>query len=95
VSVVPVTHRPPEDQTVAIQLPQKVKAHLGLDDEASWVVVNEVNTFVWPGPDLVPIGRHTPHTYAYGFLPPRLLTRIRNAVLECAERGRLNFRKRP
>src|SRR5262245_51116870 len=45
VVVVPVTHRPPRDPSVAIEIPARVKQHLGLDDERSWIIVNEFNVF--------------------------------------------------
>ena len=45
VTVAPITHAPPKDPTVAIELPQKVKHHLGLDSERSWVVLDEFNEF--------------------------------------------------
>jgi hypothetical protein len=75
VRVVPVTHSPPTDPAVAIELPQRVKQHLGLDADRSWVVVDEVNDFVWPGYDLRPIPG-APHRIDYGFLPPRLFRSI-------------------
>ena len=39
VTVLPVTHRPPDDAAAAVEIPRAVKKHLGLDDERSWVVV--------------------------------------------------------
>ena len=45
VAVVPITHTPPHDPRVAIEIPPRVKQHLGLDDERSWVVLNEFNVF--------------------------------------------------
>ena len=71
VRVVPVTHRPPNHPAVALELPQSVERHLGLDDERSWVMLDEVNDFAWPGFDLRPVPRD-PGSFAYGFLPPRL-----------------------
>ena len=41
VTVVPITHRPPEDRTLAVELPAKLKRHLRLDPEASWIIVRE------------------------------------------------------
>ena len=73
--VVPVTHSPPADPAVAIELPQRVKQHLGLDADRSWVVVDEVNDFVWPGCDLRSIPG-AQHRIDYGFLPPRLFRSI-------------------
>lgn len=60
VTVAPVTHSPPEDPALAIELSAKVKRRLGLDDTPSWIIADEVNRFTWPGPDLRPISRATP-----------------------------------
>jgi hypothetical protein len=74
VVALPVTHRPPEDAIVAVEIPQAVKQQLGLDFERSWVIVNEGNQFVWLGYDLRKIpGRDEFH---YGFLPPRFFDHI-------------------
>jgi PemK-like, MazF-like toxin of type II toxin-antitoxin system len=74
VVALPVTHRPPKDATVAVEIPQGVKQQLGLDLERSWVVVNEGNQFVWPGYDLRKVpGRDQFH---YGFLPPHFFDQI-------------------
>jgi hypothetical protein len=52
VAVVPITHLPHSDPHVAIEIPPAVKKDLGLDEERSWIVVDEFNTFTWPGYDL-------------------------------------------
>ena len=75
VRVAAITHRPPDDLSIALELPAAVKRHLGLDSERSWVVLDEINEFVWPGFDLRPISRSR-RSYAYGFLPPRLFDRL-------------------
>jgi PemK-like, MazF-like toxin of type II toxin-antitoxin system len=77
VTVAPVTHSPPADPEIGIEIPLSVKRHLGLDDARSWVVVNEGNRFLWPGFDLRPI-RGAKSRFTYGFLPPRYF----DAVLE-------------
>jgi hypothetical protein len=68
VLVVPVTHSPPDNSIVALELPPAVKQHLGLDAERS--ILSESNLFDWPGPDLRRIGDHDDSSVAYGFLPP-------------------------
>ena len=75
VRVVPVTHSPPDNPATAVELPQAVKRHLGLDDGRSWIVIDEVNEFTWPGFDLRPIARST-DSFSYGFLPPRLFNAL-------------------
>lgn len=49
VTVAPITHTPPAKNGEAIELPPRVKQALGLDDERSWIVLDEVNRFAWPG----------------------------------------------
>jgi hypothetical protein len=75
VRVVPVSHSPPENPASAFELPAAVKRHLGLDAERSWVILDEVNEFGWPGFDLQPFPR-APDRFAYGFLPPRLFDHL-------------------
>lgn len=62
VTVVPVTHAPPGDPADGIEIPRALKVHLGLDDQRSWIMVNETNDFLWPGPDLRPIPGSDPLT---------------------------------
>src|SRR5471030_686517 len=54
VVVVLIIHSPPTGETKALELPRAVKQSLGLDEDSSWVVVDEVNEFAWPGYDLQP-----------------------------------------
>ena len=54
VTVVPITHTRPAAAADAIEIPPALKAHLGLDESPSWVVVTETNDFLWHGPDLRP-----------------------------------------
>jgi hypothetical protein len=86
VMVVPITHSAPDAETKALEMPAAVKQSLGLDDERSWIVVNEVNEFAWPGYDLQPNAKGQ---IAYGITPNRLYNRIRQLVLECAQSGGL------
>jgi len=54
VTVLPITHSPPADDHLAVEIPIEVKRRLGLDDARSWVILSEANRFDWPGPDLRP-----------------------------------------
>jgi len=47
------------EPNVAVEIPLRVKEHLGLDSECSWVIPEEVNVFTWPGFDLRPIKKVT------------------------------------
>ncbi len=84
VLVLPVTHTPPTGVGQCVELPQRVKQRLRLDDAASWVVLTEWNEFVWPGPDL----RRRPGAddFAYGMLPPRLFAAVRDGFLAIVEK---------
>ncbi|PJB72252.1 MAG: hypothetical protein CO093_03275 [Alphaproteobacteria bacterium CG_4_9_14_3_um_filter_47_13] len=67
---------------MAIEIPLKVKEHLNLDSERSWIVCLEVNRFIWPGSDLRHIPNHEEIPYSYGVLSPRLLTKAIQILLK-------------
>src|SRR5688572_2900601 len=54
VTVLPITHRKPDDPMAAVEIPAAGARHLGLDEEVSFIILNEGNEFVWPGYDLRP-----------------------------------------
>jgi hypothetical protein len=49
-----MSHKPPDASEKAIEVPRKLKRHLGLDEDPSWVYTDQLNEFTWPGPDLRP-----------------------------------------
>ena len=79
VRLLPVTHRPAAPDR-SVEIPGKVKRHLGLDADASWIVLDEVNEFVWPGVDLRPISRARPGVWTFGVLPVELFAEIRSKL---------------
>ena len=82
VTVVPVTHAPPSDPSIAIEIPHVTKLRLGLDESPSCIILSESNQFRWPGPDVRPIdGRKG--TPVYGALPYQFVTRIRSSFIAC------------
>jgi hypothetical protein len=81
VLVLPVTHSPPNQASLAVEIPAKVKRRLELDDARSWVVLSEWNEFIWPGPDLRRLPGADDSSVAYGMLPPRLFAQIRDRFL--------------
>ena len=81
VTVAAITHAPPLAGAFAVELPLKVKQHLGLDDQRSWIVLDEVNQFDWPGFDLRPIPGRSDR-FAYGFIPPSLYETAKAKLLE-------------
>jgi hypothetical protein len=86
VAVAPITHSPPPDLTAAVEIPVRVKQHLGLDGERSWVILEEVNVFTWPGFDLRPIRRGETRI-DYGLLPPKLFERLIAKFTELRTQG--------
>ena len=85
VTVLPVTHAPPADRSVAVEIPHAVKRRLGLNDERSWIVVSEANRFAWPGPDLRMAENGNPESVAYGLLPGALFKEIRKRFGDAIE----------
>ena len=77
VTVLPISHTPPSNPLLAVEIPAATKRRLGLDDARSWVVLTEANRFVWPGPDLRPLQPGDVASVAYGPLPYRLFEEIR------------------
>lgn len=94
VRVLPITHTPPVDKEGALELPLETKQRLGLDDERSWVILDEANDFRWPGPDLRPRVNGDFASVVYGRLPPffmkvlveKLKSRLKNRRLEIVQR---------
>ncbi|HEX4159805.1 MAG TPA: hypothetical protein VHY79_15170 [Rhizomicrobium sp.] len=87
VVILPITHTPPDAQTVGVEIPARVKAALGLDDARSWIIVSEHNVDEWPNAGLAPLpGR--PESFGYGFIPPRLFAQIKAKFLELYEKGK-------
>lgn len=84
VVVLPVTHTPPRDLTLAVEIPAATKRRLGLDDDRSWIILAEANRFTWPGPDLRPMKSGDASTIVYGELPADLYRRVRDKWLESA-----------
>jgi hypothetical protein len=75
--------------SVAVEIPQRVKEHLGLDSERSWVILNEVNVFRWPGFDLRPI-KNGDGRVDYGFLPPKLFDRLNEKFKDLEGKGKVD-----
>jgi len=85
VLVLPVTHSPPVQPNLAVEIPAKVKQRLGLDDARSWIVLSEWNEFIWPGPDPRRVGRGSEPSIAYGMLPPGLFASVRDQFVALVE----------
>jgi hypothetical protein len=81
VVILPITHTPPDAETVAVEIPLAVGRALGLDDARSWVVLSEHNVDEWPDSGLSPVPGDPGH-FAYGFMPPRLFAQIKARFVE-------------
>jgi hypothetical protein len=81
VLVAPITTKPADAGAVAIEVPQRVRDHLGLDAEQSWISLDTLNRFVWPGPDLRAAPRSNPASTLYGYIPQTLLDAARTAAM--------------
>ncbi|HEY1241914.1 MAG TPA: hypothetical protein VGF16_15230 [Bryobacteraceae bacterium] len=84
VLVLPVTHSRPAESAHAVEIPAVVKTRLRLDAERSWVLLSEWNEFIWPGPDVRRAPGGDESSVAYGMLPPRFFSVIRNRFLALA-----------
>ncbi len=81
VRVLPITHTKPFDLKAALEIPSATKRRLGFDSERSWVVLDEANDFIWPGPDLRPAINGDPASAIYGVLPPGFMRVLRQRLL--------------
>ena len=81
VTVLPITHTPPANPMLAVEIPPATKRRLGLDDERSWIVLTEANRFVWPGPDLRLSQPGNPESVAYGLLPRALFQEVKEKLV--------------
>jgi hypothetical protein len=80
VILAPITHRPPEDPSASIEIPNVACRSLGLDHGRHWLRFDELNRFTWPGFDLRPIpGRDG--AFDYGMLPRGLFEQLRKGIL--------------
>jgi hypothetical protein len=82
VTVLPISHTPPSNPLLAVEIPPATKRRLGLDDDRSWIVLTEANRFLWPGPDLRPSQSGNPASVAYGSMPYGLFEDIRQKFID-------------
>jgi hypothetical protein len=87
VTVLPITHSPPDNPALALEIPSATKARLGLDSERSWVILTEANRFAWPGPDLRPVGGNL-DSVAYGLLPQAFFNQMKERFVAILRAGR-------
>lgn len=95
VVVCPITHSPPGDKAGAIEIPDKVGRHLKLDEDRSWIITNEINTFDWTE-GLIPFGmtQAAKGRWSFGVMPPRLYAQMRDRILAHSRDRSLGIVKR-
>lgn len=87
--VAPISTKPPGKDAAAVPLAPHLIRHLGLDAKSSWIIADEVNQFVWPGPDLAPIPGAKPQRFAYGTLPEDVFVTLKSLILAGVRAGKL------
>jgi hypothetical protein len=87
VVILPITHTPPDKTTVGVEIPDKVRQAIGLDDAPSWVIVSEHNIDEWPNGGLAPVPGKS-GVFTYGFIPPGLFAQVKAKFLELSGQGR-------
>jgi hypothetical protein len=88
--VAAITHTEPAAGQ-GLEIPPRVKRHLGLDAERSWIIVTELNEIDWSDPGIVPASRSE---WAYGFLPPALAQALLDAVRKNLSASRVPVTRR-
>lgn len=81
VTVVPITHSYPEigEEAFSLLIPEEICKAIGLDQEANYVRLSEVNQFTWPSSRLAPLP-HDPSRCAYGMVPEAFFLEIRKRL---------------
>lgn len=80
-----ISHEPPREGQVAVEIPPEVRTIAGLDGARQWVVVSEFN-FDRHGPRLVAIpGKRGQKRY--GTLPPSFFEEVKSAFLAQRKAG--------
>jgi hypothetical protein len=86
--VAPITHSSPQKGTAAIEVPLKVKRHLGLDEGRSWIILSELNRLRWSDPGIVPVSKSR---WTYGSLPQAFVITVQEQVRELARSQKVNL----
>jgi len=92
VLLVPITHTPPAEGTVAIEVPTKVGRHLGLDDERSYIIADESNSVAWDDAGIVPA--EPAKRWAYGRVPQALYDQLRASMIDLHSKRKLKTGRR-
>lgn len=85
--VAPITHAPSPDPDGAVEIPEATRRRVGLDAERQWIVLTDLNSFLWPGPDLRPTPGKGAASVVMGLLPEKL-SALLNQRLQALLRAR-------
>jgi hypothetical protein len=86
VSVLPITSQTPRPGSTSIRVPDALKTRMGIDPvRDAWVVLDDANSFAWPGFDLVP---QTNGTYVRGTVTASFFVQVRDTVVALRARNR-------
>lgn len=72
----PISHTPPGEGEVGVELSAHAKRIAGLDWAPQWVLISECNIDIWPQDIRTLPGQ--PERFHYGHLPPREFLRVRD-----------------
>jgi hypothetical protein len=91
VALLPITHKQPSADDVALLIPAPLKRQLGLDGEKSWIVLSECNVDIWPSyfASPTPLG-----DMIYGRLPEKFLTKLIHDFVILARSKKLRIIRR-
>jgi hypothetical protein len=85
-----ITHSKPRWGQDGIEIPLDVKKQLGLDDQPSWVIVDEANIIDWDDAGIVQAhGKWSP-----GTLPRSMMVEIRDRAVAHSKTGKFEQIKR-
>ena len=79
--IFPITHSQPREDQAAIEIPDRIKRQLGLDNQRSWIITSEYNLDTWPSPALREIEPQS-GKFDYGTLPKVFLYRVQQSIFD-------------
>ena len=90
-----ITHSPPSRDEAAVEVPDKVARHLGLDHERCWIKTHQVNVVSWPK-DQIPYGIAPTRRgeWSYGQLPRKLGKQVFDQLQEQVDKRTLGTVRR-
>ncbi|HEY8190675.1 MAG TPA: hypothetical protein VIF12_08310 [Micavibrio sp.] len=70
-----------------IELPEATRVRLGLPSPRYWIILSEINRFVWPGPDLRSVSPLTDD--GLSAIPPALFETVKSTMRALSKRDQL------